>query len=272
MSELSLWKILVLAVIQGITEFLPISSDGHLAIAMPLLCGGKSPEGMLGVTVMLHLGTLLSIIVFYWQRILELVARDRWTMVTIVVGSIPAAVIGLLLEKYAEPVLESTLLAGAMLFVTGGLLLFLRSRPEGKTEYQQLSLGRAFIIGLFQASAILPGLSRSGSTIASGVGVGLTRGSAATYSFLLAIPAVGGAVALKAGKAWLGGEALGLPWLSIVAGVIVSFVVGWVALWFLNRWLARGKLHYFAWYCFALGGIVVAWQCGFIPFDAIATR
>ena len=271
MQELTFWKILVLAVIQGITEFLPISSDGHLAIAMPLLCGGKQPENMLGLTIVLHMGTLLSIVIFYWRRIWELLREDRWTIVTIVIGSIPAAIAGFTLKYYAKDILESTLLAGAMLFVTGSFLLFLRVKPEGQTEYQQLTILQALIIGAFQATAILPGLSRSGSTIASGVGVGMTRRSAATYSFLLAIPAIAGAGVLEA-RGLLKGESLGSPWTHLLAGVVVSFVVGLIALWCLNRWLAKGKLHYFAWYCFALGAVVLAWQSGMLPLDTIAAR
>ncbi len=260
MDELALWKILVLAAVQGVTEFLPVSSSGHAVIVLPLINGGQTPAGMVGLNIVLHVGTLFSIVCFYWHRIWQLLLQDRWTIVTVIVGTIPAVIIGLTLKKYGEHWLESPLLAGVMLFVTGGLLLFLKSRPGGSTEYQKLSLGQALAIGLFQAAAILPGLSRSGSTIASGVGIGMTRTSAATFSFLLAIPVIAGAGVLEGKSVLVDGESLGVPAAHLIAGMVVSFFVGLTSLWALNRWLAQGKLHYLAWYCFALGAVVIAWQ------------
>ena len=258
--ELELWKVLVLAVVQGITEFLPISSDGHLAVVMPLLFGGKTPAGALGMTIVLHMGTLLSIIIYYRRRILELLLLDRWTIVAICIATIPAVVIGFTLKKWGEAILESPLLAGFMLPVTGLAMLFAHYHKPGKTEYQDLTLGRAWWIGVCQALAILPGLSRSGSTIACGVGVGLTRPSAATFSFLLAIPALAGAGLLECIDIYRGKQQFDSPLSHLIIGAVVSFVVGMFALSWLTRWLERGKLHYFAYYCFALGAVVIAWQ------------
>jgi undecaprenyl-diphosphatase len=270
-TELSLWKVLILAVVQGITEFLPISSDGHLAVAMTLLCGGTTPEGSHGLIIVLHLGTLVSIIVFYWRRIWQLLLQDHGTIVALVIATIPAVVIGLSMKswEYGDRLLQSPLLTGLMLPVTGLAVLFAQRWQAGKQEYQQLSLVRAWWIGVFQAFAILPGLSRSGSTIACGVGVGLTRPSAATFSFLLAIPVIAGAGVLEC-KKMLHGGALATPVSHMLTGAVVSFVVGLFAIWWVNRWIERGKLHYFAWYCFALGAVVIAWQLSALPSGTIA--
>lgn len=280
--DFALWKVIVLAIVQGLTEFLPISSDGHLAIVSPLLNGGDTPEGMLGLTIILHLGTLASILVYYHRRILRLLGEDRRVAVAIVIGSIPVGILGILAKKWdkvvglfhlnpepqlggvpmsqwAEVVLTNPFLAGVMLVVTGLALLFIQRCPPGETEYSQITLGRAWWIGCFQALAILPGLSRSGMTISSGVGNGLTRPSAAAFSFLLAIPALAAAGLLET-KELIESRSLTTPVSHLLIGVTVSFVVGLIALSWLNRLLERGKLHYFAWYCFALAIVVIAWQ------------
>ncbi len=257
--EQDLWKIIVLAIVQGVTEFLPISSDGHLAVVMPLLYG-KAPESALGMTIVLHMGTLLSIIIFYRRRIIELLQQDWGTVLAIIVGTIPAVLLGFPMKKFGESILESPLLAGFMLPVTGLAVLFAHHCQAGKMEYQKISLLRAWWIGVCQALAILPGLSRSGSTIACGVGVGLSRPSAATFSFLLAIPALAGAGLLEMIDIVKGEHAFNSPASHLVLGAVVSFVVGMFALSWLNRWLERGKFHYFAYYCFVLGAVVIAWQ------------
>jgi undecaprenyl-diphosphatase len=258
--ELDLWKICVLAVVQGITEFLPISSDGHLAVVMPLLFGGTTPKGALGMTIVLHMGTLLSIIIFYRQRIWELLRQDWRTIIAICVATIPAVIFGFTMKKWGQEIIESPLLAGFMLPVTGLAMLFAHYHRPGKTEYQQLTLGSAWWIGVCQAFAILPGLSRSGSTIACGVGVGLTRPSAATFSFLLAIPALAGAGLLETIDIYKGETLITSPLSHLLLGAVVSFIVGMFALSWLMRVVERGKLHYFAYYCFVLGALVITWQ------------
>jgi undecaprenyl-diphosphatase len=258
--HLSLWQILVLAVVQGIAEFLPISSDGHLTIVAPLLFGGSEPpEGLLTVSIALHVGTLGSILLYYHRRIVRLLTTDRRTIGLIAVGTIPAVIVGLTIKLTAERLLESPLLAGMMLPVTGGLLLWSVRRPLGTTEYNQLRWRDSLWIGIAQAAAILPGVSRSGSTIAAGLGVGLARPSAVSYSFLLAIPALAGAGLLEGLSIYAKGPpAVPLAWLAIGGGV--SLVVGLAALWSLERVLARGWLPWFGWYCIVLGLVVTAWQ------------
>jgi undecaprenyl-diphosphatase len=261
--QFSLWQVLVLAVVQGVqgvAEFLPISSDGHLVVIAPLLFGGKTPPpGLLSVSIALHVGTLGSISIYYHRRIARLLGEDRRTIGLILVGTIPAGVVGVAIKLAAEHVVESPLLAGLMLPVTGALLLWSSRRPPGTLEYNQLRWRDSVLIGIAQAAAILPGLSRSGSTIAAGLGVGLTRPAAVTYSFLLAIPALAGAGLLEGLSIYSKGPPpVPLSWL--LAGGGVSLVVGLAALYSLERVLQRGWLHWFGWYCIALGAAVTVWQ------------
>jgi undecaprenyl-diphosphatase len=214
---------------------------------------------MLSVSIALHVGTLGSIVAYYRQRIARLLGEDRRTLGLILVGTIPAALVGVLIKLVAEDVVESPLLAGLMLPVTGLLVLWSSRRPPGTLNYAQLRWRDSIWIGICQAAAILPGLSRSGSTIAAGLGVGLTRPAAVTYSFLLAIPALAGAGLLEGISIYAHGQPpVPLGWL--VAGGSISFAVGIAALWSLERVLERGWLQWFGWYCIALGVAVTAWQ------------
>ncbi len=258
--EFTWWQVLALAVVQGITEFLPISSDGHLAVIAPLLFGSRtSPPGLLSVSIALHVGTLGSILVYYCKRIARLLTTDRRTLGLILVGTIPAGIVGVAIKLAAEQVIESPLLAGLMLPVTGALLLWCSSRPPGTLDYDQLRWRDSLWIGICQAAAILPGLSRSGSTIAAGLSVGLSRPAAVTYSFLLAIPALAGAGLVEGLSIYSKGPPP-VPPAWLITGGVVSFLVGIAALWSLERMLQRGWLHWFGWYCIALGIAVTAWQ------------
>jgi undecaprenyl-diphosphatase len=263
--EFSLWQVVVLAVVQGVAEFLPISSDGHLVVVAPLLFGGQStPPEMLDLTIVLHLGTLGSILVYYHRRIARLLGEDRRVIPLLVVGTLPAVVLvlvcKLLLADRFEQVLESPLVAGCMLPVTGLAVLWSVHRTPGRREYRELTWLESLMIGVCQAAAILPGLSRSGSTIASGLGLGLSRPAAATYSFLLAIPALAGAGAYEALSMLKDGEPLQTPLPLLITGVAVSFAVGLASIALLERLLIRGQLHWLGWYCIALGIAVIAWQ------------
>jgi len=253
-------EIILLAIVQGIAEFLPISSSGHVVVGMAL-CDqlGHPLDEKLTVNIVLHLGTLAAIVVFYWKRIVGLLGEDRRVIGLLLVGSIPAGVAGLVLEKHFTAVLEDPLTAGLMFLVTGLMLLWSARHEGGRTTCRELGYGQALLIGLAQAVAILPGMSRSGSTIVAGLGVGLRRDEAATFSFLLAIPAIGGAGLLKVIElARDGGGSVPISLLAV--GATVSFAVGLVSLWWLVRWLQRGWLHHFAWWVIPLGLIVIAWR------------
>jgi undecaprenyl-diphosphatase len=248
-------QVSILAVVQGIAEFLPVSSSGHLNVFQTLM--GKVPETA-ELNVVLHFGTLLAIVTFYWKRILALLTSDRRVIPMLIVGTIPAAVIGIVVKKNFEHFLSSPMLAGLMFPITGAMLIWLSRMPKGETEYVQLTYKQVIIIGFAQAFALLPGISRSGTTIVMGSLLGLKRQAAATYSFLLAIPAILGASLLEAKDIYDAGTTETSPeWL--IVGAVIAFVVGLVSLRWLVSWLEEGKLHLFAYYLIPLGIIVVAW-------------
>ena len=256
-------QILILGVVQGITEFLPVSSSGHLVVIQALFQSleGQTLPDVVAVNVLLHAGTLAAIILFYRKRIVRLLFEDRRVVGLLAVGTLPAVAVGLAIKRLFPEFLASPLLAGFMFLLTGALLICSARREgddEEQQEYQNLSYLQAFGIGLFQAAAILPGLSRSGWTIAGGMLLGLRREAAATCSFLLAIPVIGGATLLEL-KDWSPtGEAISLPLLGF--GAAVAFAVGLVALWLLVRIVERGRLAWFACWLFPLGIGVLVWQ------------
>lgn len=254
-----LLDILILAIVQGIAEFLPISSSGHLVVLGALL-GELSASPTL--EIILHAGTLGSILVVYWRHILQLLTSHRGVLSRLVVGTLPAVVIGLAIKLQFEHVLRSPLLAGAMLLVTAIMLLVLgRLRPQ-TGEYASMSHRDAFLIGCFQAFAILPGVSRSGSTILGGRLMGLKNEDSVTFSFLLAIPAILGATVLEL-KDVVSDYAEGVPLefqpMQLAVGALVAFAVGIGALWWLIGWSRRDRLHWFAWWCIPVGLAAMIW-------------
>ncbi len=252
--------IITLAVIQGVTEFLPVSSSGHLVVFEALFEHFGIPiEEKLTVGIVLHVGTLAAIVVFYWSSLIRLLREDRSAVGLILVGSIPAAVVGILLKEYGIPVLESPITAGICLPITGILLLWSSRHQAGEREYVTIGYGRALVIGAFQAFAILPGISRSGATIVAGLGAGMKRDQAATFSFLLAVPAIAGAGLLETIDAIREGAAH-TPLGFLILGGIVSFLVGYGSLAWLIRWVHKGVLHRFAWWVIPLGIGVLAWK------------
>lgn len=263
MQQFSLWQVVVLAVVQGVTEFLPVSSDGHLALLEPLLWNSSQPRPeSLDLTIVLHLGTLGSILVFYRRQALELLIADRRVLWLIFLGTLPLVFIvlplKLLLGDSFDAYLKNVRLTGLMLPVTGAALLWSAHSGGGSREYRQLGWWDSLLIGLAQAAAILPGLSRSGSTISAGLALGMTRRAAATYSFLLAIPALAGAGGYEALSILRHGAQLSAAPANLAIGAAVSFVVGLAALAALSRVVERGRLQYFGWYCIGLGLIVIA--------------
>ena len=249
-------QVIILAVVQGIAEFLPISSSGHLNVFQDFM--GEMPETA-ELNIVLHFGTLLAIVLFYWKRIMALLTSDRRVIPMLIVGTIPAAIIGIYVKKFHEEFLASTLLSGYMFPITGLMLLVLYRVRSGDKEYEKLDYGSVVMIGCAQAFALLPGISRSGSTIVMGSILGLKRQSAATFSFLLAIPAILGATLLEvkdiveAGKTETSATAL-------LVGLAIAFAVGWVSLKTLVNWLEAGKLHWFAYYLIPFGILVVVWK------------
>jgi undecaprenyl-diphosphatase len=257
-------NVVILAIVQGIAEFLPISSSGHLVIFGALLenlvtVGGqavqvKSEQPTL--SIILHGGTLGSILLIYWRKILDLIGRDRRVIGMLIVGTIPAAVVGLTIKKAFPQIMQSTLLAGSMLLVTGVLLIILGKLKPREGEYQSMSLVGAFLVGCFQAVAVLPGISRSGSTILGGRLLGLKNDESVTFSFLLAIPAILGATVLEL-KDLVQQIQAGIPLehspLELALGAFLAFIVGIFALKWLIGWSQQDRLHLFAWWCIPVG-------------------
>lgn len=238
----------LLGLLQGLTEFLPISSSGHVAIGMQLL--GWDPGANLGFTVAVHLGSLGAVLVFSFREIRAMLTTHPRLLAVVVVATVPLAVVGLLAKDLVEELSRNLFAVGGFLILTAGLLAYARTRDHGTGTTARLPLGRALLVGLAQALAILPGVSRSGSTLAAGLTVGLEREQAVRFAFLLAAPAIAGAGLLLAVKGdW--GE--GIPLAATVSGTAVSFVASLVAMKVMVRVVARRRLGWFACYCAAVG-------------------
>ena len=264
-----------LGVVQGLTEFLPVSSSGHLVIFQHLF---GLTEPALAFDISVHIGTLAAVIFYFrkdiWRIVAALVRLPEHlasgegfgtlvssdpalrTALLIVVGSVPTAALGLAFKEVAERLFSSVPLVGAALLVTAVLLWTTRQPKKEGADILQVSLATALVIGLVQGLAIVPGISRSGSTIAVGILMGLDRETAARFSFLLSIPAVAGAGLLGAGDL-AGPEAI--PLTVVAAGTLISALVGYGALRFLVYIVGRGNLHRFAPYCAAAGIAALAW-------------
>jgi len=255
---MTLWEIIVLAIVQGLTEFLPVSSSGHLVVAHNLLTalGGEPIDDLLEVEIVLHLGTLAAVLIYYRRECVRLLTSDRRAIPLLILATLPAVIVGFSVDK---SILESPLLAGLMFPVTAVGLLWISRRSPGEMEYTELKPKHALVIGVLQAFAILPGISRSGATIVGGLACGLKRESAAAFAFLMAIPVIGGGGLLTAVKAFKQGTTSTPPG-TLAVGFLVSMVVGWVALTLLIHWVRQGRLAMFAYYLVPLGVAVVVWQ------------
>jgi undecaprenyl-diphosphatase len=266
---------IVLGIVQGLTEFLPVSSSGHLVLFQQLF-GLKEAELFFDVCV--HLGTLVAVIVVFHREITNIIAAllrlvslagqketilqqvesdpELKMALLIVIGSIPTAVLGLLFKRIADQLFSSSFLIGLMLMMTG-LLLWLtrRTNPGDKgAGIESFSKTKAFVIGIVQGLAIIPGISRSGSTISIGLLLGVDRETAARYSFLLSIPAILGAAFLSL----KGGLSQSDPAIRFsLLGATTAAFVGYGALKVLLRMIKKGRLNVFAPYCWLLGILVI---------------
>ncbi len=252
---------LILGIIQGLTEFLPVSSSGHLEIAKALLGDTSVAEQSMLTTIVLHGATALATIAVFRKEVAEIfrgLFQFKWNDETkfslkIIISMVPAAVIGVLFEDQLELLFEDQiLLVGFMLLVTGGLLLL---ADKAKTTDKDVSNTNALIIGISQAIAILPGISRSGATISTSVLLGIDRTKAAKFSFLMVVPLI----LAKMGKDIISGEislenANAFP-LSI--GFVAAFVTGLLACTWMIKLVQKSKLSYFAYYCFVVGIIAI---------------
>ncbi|HEY8393569.1 MAG TPA: undecaprenyl-diphosphate phosphatase [Thermaerobacter sp.] len=272
--ELTLWQSVVLGVVQGLTEFLPVSSSGHLVVFQEFL--GVHVPGV-GFEIVVHLGTLAAVLAVYRRDVAAAVAggaralaamlhgrgAEAWRedhgarlAVLVIAGTVPAAVAGFAAKDAIESLFESSLTVAVCWLLTG-ILLWWVSRPEGRgTPLERASLADAVTVGLFQAVALLPGISRSGSTIAGARLRGLAPDDAARFSFLLSLPAIIGAAVLVIPDVLAEGVS-GAQWATFLAGGVAAAITGYAAIRWLLRWLATGRLHWFAYYLWAAAAVVL---------------
>jgi undecaprenyl-diphosphatase len=252
MHDLTMGTAVGLGALQGLTEFLPISSSGHLVVAQQWLGLSLPATTLAAFDVALHAGTLLAVVLFYWRDLVAMVCGRAWRLVGLVLlGTIPAAAIGIPLKSHIEGLFASVLVVAVAWMVTGVMLWsthYIRAAtPRVNSRW------RAVMIGVAQAAAMIPGVSRSGSTIAAGLFLGLSRMEAARYSFLLAIPAIGGSLLFELGHLM---ETRAIAAQAAV-GALTAAIVGYAAIHWLIHLLNRGQFRWFGVYCLVAGGITL---------------
>ncbi len=259
---MNLIEIIILAIIQGITEWLPISSSGHLVLAQQYL----KLEASVFFDVILHLGTLFVVLVAFREDIrnilkavfrLDFKTEEGKLALYIIVGSVPTATIGFLFHDTIESFF-SNLYAVGFAFIGTGVLLYLSKLQ--KKRNRDLNFLDALLIGTAQGIALIPGISRSGATISTGLLLKVKKEKVLQYSFLLYIPAVIGATLAEGIKEWENLVAGSLDFSSILLGLVVTFIVGYAFLKLLFRAVAKEKFHLFAFYCWALGAFIIVTQ------------
>lgn len=255
---------IILGIIQGLTEFLPVSSSGHIQLVEAMFDKNVAGEESMMTTVVLHFATALSTIAVFRKDVatifgglIQFKNNEAFNFsMKIILSMVPAALVGFFLDDVIESFFDrQILLVGIMLIVTGGLL-FLADRAK-RTD-QNVSYPKAFIIGIAQAIAILPGISRSGATIGTSVLLGIDRQKAARFSFLMVVPLILG----KMAKDILDGAFASdnVPFLELSLGFVAAFITGLAACTWMISLVKRSKLSWFSFYCFIVGGIAIVWS------------
>lgn len=264
------FQTVIFAIIQGITELFPVSSVAHGVLTPYVFRWNLDPEFLkehfLPYVVMLHLGTAVALLLFFsrdWAHMLKSLfsggpSRFKKTFLRVIVGTVPAAVIGLLLEKTLRH-LFSSVASAAIFLIVNGVLLYLGEKMSGKgsKEIEDLTAGQAFVIGLFQSLALVPGFSRSGSSMIAGFWMGLKHEASARFSMLLATPVIVGASILELPKLKSGMH--GLLGMSIIGGIL-SGVFALLAVWALMKWFKKHEIRAmrpFAYYCWIVGAVIL---------------
>ena len=268
--RLGYFEAVVLGLLQGLAEFLPISSSGHLALAQSLF--GVEADKVLLFAVLLHLGTLIAVFVVYWKDLWELIVELCVTIkdlctgkglrleerpvrklgVMIIVATIPTAVIGLLFNDFFEGLYSSMVAVGIGFLITGVLMFLAEKMGSVNRDIRKMNCRNALFIGVLQGIAIYPGISRSGSTLVGGLTTGLKREFAVKFAFLISIPSILGSVVLEAPKALEGDLDTALLG-PILAGMLVAAVSGYFAIKTMIRIVSNKKLSYFSYYVWILG-------------------
>ena len=265
-------KAFILGLIQGLSEFLPISSSGHLAIAGKIMGMDAEASNLLFFNILLHVATLVAVFIVYYKDILEMITAffgmlgDLFTgkglrlkeftyrrlVVMLILGTLPA-VFGALL--FGDIIENPTLLQIGLFLIITSVLLFLSEKlSSGKTELNDMTLKKAIYVGCFQALGTLPGISRSGSTIVGGLFSGLERNTAVRFSFLLSIPAILGALVLEL-KDFASAGTQSFSVSTVIVGMLTAAISGYFAIRFLLKLVKNSKLSYFSYYC-AIAGII----------------
>lgn len=264
------FKVTILAILQGLTEFLPVSSSGHLELLSTLFKFKNSDS--ITLSIMLHAGSLAAIIVFYFKTLWSLLKKENFRIIgMIVLGSLPAGIFGVTLKltNYHEMLSSSLPVVGFGFLITAALLrlstkekLIQLGPGEVPKKLSEISCRQALTVGVVQAVALVPGISRSGSTISCAIITGVERESAAAFSFLLAIPAIGGAAFLEILSLLKGNntvvETFSAP--QLISGIVLSGLVSFGALALLINFVRKGKLIWFSWYLHILGAGVLIYS------------
>ena len=272
MGDMTTFEAIIIAIVEGLTEFLPVSSTGHMIITQNVL-GVESTEFVKAFTVIIQFGAILSVVCLYWKRFFQLNRTPApqgasglkrflhkfdfyWKLL---VAFIPAAVLGLLFSDKIDELLESVAVVAVMLVIGGVFMLFCDKIFNQGSEETQLTEERAFNIGLFQCIAMIPGVSRSMATIIGGMAQKLTRKEAAEFSFFLAVPTMFAATAYKMLKLFLdGGTEIIMNNLSaLIIGNVVAFIVALLAIKFFISFVTKYGFKAFGWYRIIVGGIIL---------------
>jgi len=246
---------IILGVVQGLTEFLPVSSTAHLVV-LPWFMKWEGSLNTLAFDVALHAGTLVSLLVVFGKDLAEMLSGRRRLLLLLVVGTVPAGAAGLLLEDYVSGSLRQPWVISFALVFFGAVMYYAERFGKDK-KIEKMTLADSIAVGLAQAVALVPGTSRSGITIAAGLVRGVKREEAAKFSFLLSIPVVAGATILEGRKLFAGVESADLS--LAVAGFVSSMLTGFLAIKFMLGYLRSHNMNAFVIYRFALAGVIMGW-------------
>lgn len=254
---MSFIEAIFLGIVQGFSEFLPISSSGHLVLFQKIF---GIEEGALSFDIALHLATLVAVMAVYWKKIIEMIRRPFSKLpVYIVLGTIPIGILGLLFNDMIESYFESGATLGVGFIFTGIILMYVDTIGKKTRSFSELTVKDPLIIGTAQAVAMLPAVSRSGMTISSALALGIERKTAADFSFLLSIPAILAAVVMDLYKMLKSGEnalaSIGSG--PVVIGMLFAAISGFIAVKVMLRLINNKKLRYFSYYLWVIGGLVL---------------
>ena len=256
---MNIWQAIILGIVQGVAEFLPISSSGHLVILHTVFGVDMEDPAFFTFDIVVHLGSLLAIVLVFWNDIWALIKKPFSKMTgLLIVGSIPVVVAALLFGNIIETYLRTGVWLAAAFIVTGFLLLFADRFTAGKKEERDITYVDALIVGCMQALALPPGISRSGTTITGALSRGINRETAARFSFMLAIIAIAGAGAREGLRVFTGGTSTATVTAApMIIGFVTSLVVGYFSIKLLLELIKRCKLRYFSYYVWGLAGLIL---------------